>query len=156
MLLGGLWHGAAWTFVIWGAYQGSLLVVERLLYGKPPPHPKRFQLSVSTLLRTLITFALVCYGWLIFRAADTSQLWTLTLALAKSPLSTRGLTFSWLAALLLYGGAALLLQAVSEGNPEQPLRNLTPLRRALVLVVLSYSAIIFGAPGESQFIYFQF
>ena len=62
MLLGGLWHGAAWTFVVWGAYQGFWLVVERLagkraLYGWLPKWG-----------RVILTFILVMVGWVFFRA----------------------------------------------------------------------------------------
>ena len=64
MLLGGLWHGAAWNFVAWGGYQGGWLVLERLAgkrpwYGSAPPF-----------VRTAITFLLVMVGWVLFRARD--------------------------------------------------------------------------------------
>jgi alginate O-acetyltransferase complex protein AlgI len=66
MLLGGLWHGAAWTFIIWGAYQGFWLVVERLcgkssLYGWAP-RPAQI----------VVTFVLAMFGWVFFRATDLS------------------------------------------------------------------------------------
>ncbi|MGE0325266.1 MAG: MBOAT family protein [Polyangiaceae bacterium] len=156
MLLGGLWHGAAWTFVIWGAYQGVLLIAERLVYGKPPPHPARFRLSPLTLFRTAVTFVFVCYGWLIFRAQDVHQLWALTRGLVAHPLSTAGLTKPWLLALLVFGGSAMLIQAAEEGAPERPLRSIRPVWRGLILAVLTYAVLILGAPGDSQFIYFQF
>jgi len=62
MLLGGLWHGAAWTFIAWGAYQGLWLIIERLsgrrsLYGFLPK-PGQFAL----------TFVLIMFGWVLFRA----------------------------------------------------------------------------------------
>ena len=64
MLLGGLWHGASWTFVIWGALHGAALCVERVWTQlKPrtiPPIPK--------LVGVLITFHIVCLGWIFFRS----------------------------------------------------------------------------------------
>jgi len=66
MLLGGLWHGANWNFVIWGAYHGGLLSLERLA-GR-----RRFQESPSIWIypfRAIVTFMLVTVGWLFFRAA---------------------------------------------------------------------------------------
>jgi alginate O-acetyltransferase complex protein AlgI len=64
MLLGGLWHGASWTFVVWGAYQGAWLVIERLL-GKlslfgPLPRP----------FHVLGTFGIACFGWVFFRSTS--------------------------------------------------------------------------------------
>ena len=66
MLLGGLWHGASWNFVIWGGYHGALLGLERV-FGR-----KHFQESPHWLLypfRAVFTFVLVCVGWVFFRAA---------------------------------------------------------------------------------------
>ena len=64
MLLGGLWHGAAWTFVIWGAIHGGMLVLERLRgktsYYERLPRPARVAL----------TFGLVSIGWIFFRSSD--------------------------------------------------------------------------------------
>jgi alginate O-acetyltransferase complex protein AlgI len=62
MLLGGLWHGASWTFVAWGGYHGALLVVERLL--------ARFVERVPAELYRWITFGLVVVGWVLFRSTD--------------------------------------------------------------------------------------
>ncbi len=67
MLLGGLWHGAAWTFIAWGAYQGAWLAFERLL-GKTTLYarlPGFFQL--------LLTFIIVLGGWVFFRATNFEQ-----------------------------------------------------------------------------------
>ena len=65
MLLGGLWHGAAWTFVVWGGYHGMLLALHRAIpwpawTGRPSLRP----------LRVALTFFLVCVGWVFFRAAS--------------------------------------------------------------------------------------
>jgi len=69
MVLGGLWHGAAWTFVIWGALHGALLGVNKWLderFGKPRSVGAR-------LIAGFVTFHLVCVGWVFFRAADLNH-----------------------------------------------------------------------------------
>lgn len=69
MLLGGLWHGAAMNFVLWGAYHGGLLVVHRQLFGRRKEHPG----VVSTLrlvIGVLLTFHFVLFGWLLFRVTS--------------------------------------------------------------------------------------
>lgn len=76
MLLGGLWHGAAWNFVLWGAYQGGLLVFYRAFSEKLSsfwpyralPGNARFIVSLA------IFFVLTCYGWLLFRAESFQQI----------------------------------------------------------------------------------
>lgn len=70
MLLGGLWHGAAWNFILWGAYQGAILSIHR--------HFSRGKSSVYRgkavfCLKVLLFFIVTCYGWLLFRANSMEQ-----------------------------------------------------------------------------------
>ena len=80
MVLGGLWHGAAWNFVLWGFYQGALLCVYRAF--NPNPSKQAPRQNVLRLLRplvaTLFFFLLTCYGWLLFRATSLAQITTFT------------------------------------------------------------------------------
>ncbi|MEO1695857.1 MAG: MBOAT family protein [Planctomycetota bacterium] len=62
MLLGGLWHGAAWTFIAWGAYQGFWLILERLS-GR-----RSFYASLPPALEKAVTFVIVIFGWVLFRS----------------------------------------------------------------------------------------
>jgi alginate O-acetyltransferase complex protein AlgI len=62
MLLGGLWHGAAWTFIVWGAYQGAWLIFERLC-GR-----KTLYASLPAPIQNGLTFIIVICGWVFFRA----------------------------------------------------------------------------------------
>jgi alginate O-acetyltransferase complex protein AlgI len=66
MLLGGLWHGAAWTFVLWGAWHGLLLVGERLLSSGGGSHQK----PVLRIIGVLRTMLVVMFGWVLFRSPD--------------------------------------------------------------------------------------
>ncbi|MBK8286551.1 MAG: MBOAT family protein [Ahniella sp.] len=66
MLLGGLWHGASWNFVIWGAMHGSWLVIERLILFRIPGWESDF-IGVK-LFRWFLTFHVVCLAWIFFRA----------------------------------------------------------------------------------------
>ena len=67
MLLGGLWHGASWNFVVWGGYHGALLSFERMFRRKGAPEGTRWTALYP--LQAVITFALVMIGWVFFRAA---------------------------------------------------------------------------------------
>src|SRR5579862_230561 len=66
MLLGGLWHGASWNFVIWGGYHGALLSIERLLRGNKAEIAPRWWLYP---FQAVLTFGLVMISWVFFRAA---------------------------------------------------------------------------------------
>src|SRR5262249_40931989 len=71
-LVSGLWHGANWTFVAWGAFHGAAFVVERALVrrGWVPREPSH---GLAAGLRAFVTFQIVCAGWLLFRASSLTQ-----------------------------------------------------------------------------------
>src|SRR5262249_15082014 len=153
MLLGGLWHGASWTFVAWGFYQGAILCIFRFLGvrdAKPSQGLGRY------LLRLVLMFHLTCAGWLLFRAdnfgavVDALRL----MAFEFHP------TLTALTPLLLiafYAAALFLLELWLEGE-----ERLERVLRAPWLVqgaILSYVVIvtlIFHAGRPVDFIYFQF
>lgn len=71
MLLGGLWHGAAWNFILWGGYQGAILSIHRFFTaGKPKIQSSTF----GYVLKVILFFAVTCYGWLLFRANSVAQI----------------------------------------------------------------------------------
>jgi alginate O-acetyltransferase complex protein AlgI len=146
MVLGGLWHGAAWGFVIWGAIHGGALAIERLINGR---------IKVPAWVRWLVVFHVVVLAWVVFRAPD--------LSLAGSVL---GQLFHWGPATLFAPVvivailAAIGLQLV----PERPIVALRHRIEALNPVPLAFglatTIAIVGAtvPGGAvpPFIYFQF
>src|SRR5262249_36261987 len=67
MLLGGIWHGAAWKFVMWGALHGGGLAVERMCEPLIGRRPTSF---AGKIVSTLIVFHFVCLAWIFFRAED--------------------------------------------------------------------------------------
>lgn len=72
MLLGGLWHGASWRFIIWGGLHGILLIAERCIKMAFPDSPV-WRLKPVRLILALLTFAIICIMWVFFRAATIGQ-----------------------------------------------------------------------------------
>lgn len=74
-VVSGLWHGANWTFVIWGLLHGLYLVIERLIgkQHKPRPVSNVFLQSVAMIAKQLLTFVLVLIGWVLFRANNLAD-----------------------------------------------------------------------------------
>jgi alginate O-acetyltransferase complex protein AlgI len=77
MLLGGLWHGAAWNFVLWGAYHGILLSLFRLVRNKRSLNPRLGGSIAGLFTRAIIMFQLTCIGWIFFRAESLEQIRTI-------------------------------------------------------------------------------
>jgi D-alanyl-lipoteichoic acid acyltransferase DltB (MBOAT superfamily) len=154
MLLGGLWHGAAWNFVLWGAFHGGLLVAHRLIVEEW--RLWRAQGPVARLASQVLMFHLVCYGWLLFRARSFAQIVDLTAA-PFAGLGIQELPATWVAML---AGLASILWAVElwVGNADDPTGSvgwqsgLGPVVCAALLVAV----VILTPSGVHSFIYFQF
>jgi alginate O-acetyltransferase complex protein AlgI len=157
MLLGGLWHGAAWTYIIWGLYQGLLLVafhpIQNRLKGRP-----WLEAPLERFAAVVIMFHLTCYGWLIFRARSVAQIGSFTSALlfgggAPSPPVVKSYLFQ-----LVFYTAVLLAIHVYEAsrNDLKAVLKLPGFVRYPVYVLLFYMTVLWGDFGGSQFIYFQF
>ncbi|MFH2002384.1 MAG: MBOAT family O-acyltransferase, partial [Planctomycetota bacterium] len=157
MLLGGLWHGAAWTFVFWGAYQGALLIIHRLCspwLGKVFAFKNAAARGIWFGVRVVIFFQLVCVGWLIFRAESMSQIFQMLYSLFFHFHPTGGLETG---SLLFYTGLLIAVQAVQYATKDLLfIMRFHPVVRGLFYVLCFYLFILFGATGGKEFIYFQF
>ena len=79
MLLGGLWHGANWTFVAWGGLHGAYLIINHLWSQRRPPRPSTWY---ENLLGQGLTFIAVVVAWVFFRAANMAEAWQMLTAMA--------------------------------------------------------------------------
>ncbi len=162
MLLGGLWHGAQWTFVVWGAYQGLLLIVHRLfspLLARVPSLRNRWVGGFWYGLRAVFFFHLICLGWLVFRAESMAQVSQMLKAVLFNFFLPPGFSLLELPLrLALYAGVLLVLQFLEfrSRSPEEALSKLPCWLRVVVCLVLFYAIVIFGVADAKYFIYFQF
>ena len=162
MLLGGLWHGASWTFVLWGAILGLGLSIERAILPRrkkdaPPPPPSPFR-YVTIPLHWLITLLIVCFAWIFFRSASVEGLPTATQVLAAfTRFDTPATLATPLAAIIL--AIAFLLQYL-DGDRPRPLWNLLnrlpPVLQGVLAALLLTIILGLGPDGVAPFIYFQF
>jgi alginate O-acetyltransferase complex protein AlgI len=161
MLLGGLWHGANWTFIIWGVIHGLYLVAQRIL---TPIHgqivdflkiPKR----ISNIFSVCLVFILTCFAWLFFRAqslhdaieiikiiSSSSGNWEFT-AVSFQFQAIKGI----LLCVILY-----VMEAISFRFAIRKFFNHYPFSRLLAGCLILYSISILGSFQGQTFIYFQF
>ena len=153
MVLGGLWHGAAWTFVLWGMMHAVLLVVERALSGIPRPAGLPDGLVDGT--RWLVTFHLVCASWVFFRADTVESALSVFSRLAVGGGASTVITVTLVAVV----GVTLAAQFVPEGVATRWRTAFSEMNPALQVVagaVLLTAIDAFGPEGVDPFIYFQF
>jgi D-alanyl-lipoteichoic acid acyltransferase DltB (MBOAT superfamily) len=165
-MLSGLWHGASWNFVIWGGLHGSYLIISRLTTGLRAKVRGSLRLDRTPRLlaafQVTATFALVCLGWVFFRANTlASALYIASHAVFPGrfhfdTLSNSGLTFSVLPFLLAVISAMVLV----EWWIMHPHRIPSVWHHFWIRVcgyqVCLYSIVFFGVFGHVDFIYFKF
>lgn len=154
MLLGGLWHGAAWTFVVWGALHGGLLVAERLAQPAINKAAALLPRVMGLAVGILITYICVCFTWVFFRATNFADAWAITVAMASpwnwgdipsGALGVVGVT------LFMLSYHALLRKSTIEDF-------FVALPASARILMLAAGAFLVLTIGEEQraFIYFQF
>jgi alginate O-acetyltransferase complex protein AlgI len=148
MLLAGLWHGAAWTFILWGGYQGAGLISEHMLGG-------RIGRRTPAWLRGFLTFNLICFGWILFRSQGIGEFWDYL-----TRFSVWGPATLWTFPVLLAVGLVIGLQLLPERPLEALQYRIERFRPAILAVALAVAVLVAGATVPSQgvppFIYFRF
>jgi D-alanyl-lipoteichoic acid acyltransferase DltB (MBOAT superfamily) len=147
MLLGGLWHGAGWTFVIWGGLHGLALVLNHLWEKTGMPMPR----SIGWVL----TVTFVMFGWVIFRADNLET----ASAIMQSMVGINGFSFNIPAinppGQILYYALPAFIGPTSQRLATHWLRP-RPIYAVIVACALFYLALRAGDGNYSEFIYFQF
>lgn len=153
-LLSGFWHGAGWNFILWGAYHGFFLVLERLFLGE----------YLKSKLALLYTFFVANIGWVFFRNTDMSvsmmvlkKMFTLNF-IDEMHIDVRYTVILIIAFLAALGGIIRPLHDLSQNDEklfvQQPVRLAGWYFISLVLLVLSASYLL--GQGFNPFIYFRF
>ena len=153
MLLGGLWHGASWTFVLWGFLHGFYLIVERLLRGRIKINGTNTLLNVFL---AFLTFTCVNITWVFFRARSFEEAWNLLKSMffiqgSKSILITNHL--------VLVLGLMSIVFVTQFAMRKQSLVGVIEKMPKSMLILL-WALMLFGLmtvqTSGQQFIYFQF
>ena len=149
MVLGGLWHGAGWNWVVWGVFHGAILSLERMI-GLAHHRPRSIP---ATALRWFVTFHLVCISWILFRATDLETAVTI---MQRILFWSEGLAFApgWPVFVV-----ALLLVVELTGLRARWIAVIKASPRLALLVTLAACTLfplVFRGTVNVEFIYFQF
>lgn len=158
-VLTGLWHGAAWTFLIWGLYHGSLLIIERVLDLREEPSTEAIVWA-----RRGLTALLVIIGWVFFRAADLGGalnylrvMFVPTTGpvpdLVATALTQERVIILGLALLVFLMPRHLVMGRLLERRDFAPA---TVFRMAMIWIAAPFAALLVAAGTFSPFLYFQF
>jgi D-alanyl-lipoteichoic acid acyltransferase DltB (MBOAT superfamily) len=147
MVISGVWHGANWTFVIWGALHAFGRGVTREL-----EQSDAYRRRVPRVVKQAWVFAFVCFAWIFFRAQTVGDAWQIITRIFRTGWSDPRLPLLMLVLVL----AVWLYELLYESGPR--LRGAlasAPVRLALHLAMIAYLAVV-AQPSTKAFIYFQF
>jgi alginate O-acetyltransferase complex protein AlgI len=154
MLIGGLWHGANWTFVVWGGLHGLYLSVERLLRGF---FAKRRQTRLGLLAGALVTWLLINVTWVFFRATSFGGAWSVLRGMVgANPGAEPTLGgYSLVTVPLIIAGILTTHWMLRNLTLESVVERTSPLLISVIWALMAFAVIISQGSG-SAFIYFQF
>lgn len=152
MLLGGLWHGAAWNFIIWGGIHGFFLAFERLL-NKQSPYQR-----LPKALRVALTFLIVSISWVFFRAADLAQASHYLGCLVGLGGNENAALIGGIIYQPYYLFTLAIAAGVTWGMPQtwDWTRVITWPKTLLIILLLLLAAVVLATQAYNPFIYFIF
>jgi D-alanyl-lipoteichoic acid acyltransferase DltB (MBOAT superfamily) len=148
MLLGGLWHGAAWTFVLWGGLHGTMLCVEHFA-GE-----KRLN-RIPAWVRWLVVFHIVVFGWILFRSPDLGVVSAFLGAIFSPGAATLVTPLVVIAVVVVIGGQLLPPRPLDAIRLRLEALPWGALGVALAVVIVVVASTV-PSQGVPPFIYFQF
>jgi len=153
-LVSGLWHGANWTFVIWGALHGIFIVVENLFKLQVKSNTKISKLN--RVFRTIVVFILVDFAWIFFRANNVTEAFYVVTHIFNF---TGEVFYDY--KIFFYAGLGLLVLIINdlivENNKNSIIENSKLNYTSIIYFVFLVCLILFtGVFNGGQFIYFQF
>lgn len=155
MCLGGLWHGAGWTYILWGFYHGVLLIIYHAIEGKDIKETASIGLT-KRIIKTFLFFNLIAVSWLFFRAESLGQIGTM-LTLVFSDFTVTGFTVYGFMIILFFVVPLMLLEYWTERSGNMlVLLEASWQKRYIIYSYFVCMLIIFPPLINQEFIYFQF
>ena len=172
-LISGLWHGASWTFVIWGALHGAYLIIEQVLKPIRQKFAQMIKLDkipkIHRFIQISITCTLVCFAWIFFRANSISDAMYIVknlfvninqcfnIGYVISTIFGMGLNSIEIAIAFVSIGVLILVSLIQrDGSVREKLQQTPNIIKYSVYCISIATLISFAYLGNSQFIYFQF
>jgi D-alanyl-lipoteichoic acid acyltransferase DltB (MBOAT superfamily) len=149
MLIGGLWHGASWNFVIWGGYHGLVLSIERVVWGRGEHR------GIIRIPLAMLTFLIATVGWVFFRAKTLNA----AIYVIGQMFAGRNFGISMLSSVQVHLAVAALIVALAEEYNVilTQLAQAPAWARTIAAVLALFAIELFTATDRSiPFVYFQF
>lgn len=155
MFLSGLWHGAAWTYVLWGVLHGAYLSLHNFFVAKKENSPEKYT-RIKTIVKIIVMFHLVCFGWLLFRAENMLQVYTFTAKLFEFSGEMSSFFIGSVSLMIFYLVPLVVYEIWMENKGLMAMINQKSYVQTLFYSYLILMLLFFPSPTAHEFIYFQF
>lgn len=155
-IVSGIWHGAAYTFLIWGAFHGACMIIEKSLYGDKIKNLNR-KFTLSCIVRIILTFCIVSIAWIFFRANTINEAFVI---ISKFFNEVGNVYTNW--TVFFYVTPFVFLLGIKEFMEEfypnriRLFNNNQRIIRWISYIVVVITILYCGVLDGGQFIYFQF
>lgn len=154
MFLGGLWHGAAWSYAVWGAWHGALLMIERVFHKVFKPADKRH--IVLSALNMMLVFVLVSIGWVLFKLSDFTHVMVFFSKMSRNlHVAEDGQTQQIQLNILLFSMPVIVYHALYLLKKNECFKCIYE-RFEYVVYGVMLTMILLNSGNSDAFIYFQF
>ncbi len=156
MLIGGLWHGAAWHFLLWGIYHGLLLTFYHLYLKQAKPSPVMKQKGLIGFLKIILFFHVILLGWLLFRAQSVTQITAMATALFSNCQLMQQDLLPWIKFIFII--SPLLLVQIGQWKSKNLMfmYQLPLWPKTFCYALMIYLLLGWGVMDTVEFLYFQF
>ena len=161
MLIGGLWHGASWTFVVWGALHGVALCIHKI-WMKVTKHDKQYKGTViGNIFSTILTYVFVSFCWIFFRAGNFETAKNVILGIITWQDGVMYISFWTIFGIVcvLMATVVAYIRSLTKKTELQGFYMIVDLEKIYGLVIFFVAlgiCLMFAYTGSSPFIYFQF
>lgn len=166
MVLGGLWHGASWNFVLWGTFHGAALCVHKIYLNFKKSHGlNKTPSKAGKVISAVLTYMFVCFCWVFFRASDFE---TATAVIGKMFIWSGGVShfFVWVPiAVVVVIGEMIFSYFIGKNKTENTkyrinshylILDITKFRNMFIVILFAGIILALAYTGSNPFIYFQF
>ena len=160
MLLGGLWHGASWQMVFWGALHGGALVVHKAFRSVSDTYDLTIKndalKKLAAVFSVIGTYLFTCLGWIFFRAQSFADATTM---ISRIITNANGVHYYYVYTFifgLIIAAAFAVGARMNHGNGFYPLLDFSRFRSKVVILFVIFLLLMFFYAGDTAFIYFQF
>ena len=155
MLIGGLWHGVGWTYIVWGVFHGIILILFRLIKFDLNISLNKYAEKLLSVIKMIFMFHLICLGWVFFRSENIEYAMSAIIQVFYN-FNLSGQSFSIVGLIIFFTLPIFIYELWDEKRNLKIFNERPTISLVLIINYCLFMILVFPAPTHQEFIYFQF